>query len=367
MTAPVVLAGTIYCYRLYDVGDEIALEEAARLLRSEYRETRLGRKAAGAMDSFAVPLRVDLDSRKVTFGHTGQVLDVEMSIHFFDSGAASMCIEIPMTPGTSLDSLVPFCQELYESAELEALGRTEIGKMLPHFAPAVSGRHDWDGFETFTALSIRKLEGDPPVADVLAWPGLARLLVGDASAGTLAKSYATEVLEYAFSYEENDLVVVDWNSAFILSPSGSPELIDMLEFANSHLLNLRYYDGRFDAQLKEIYADLMANKGHSLSSPYAKRAHHGLRDLMGLSELVERIDNAIKAVGDFYAARVYRGAMRRLRIEAWKESIERKQTLIGEAYEMLKGEAEVRRGLILELTVIALIVIEVIQAFMGGH
>jgi len=157
--APVVLTGTIYCYRLYDVGDEIALEEAARLLRSEYRETRLGRKAAGAMQSFAVPLRVDLDSRKVTFGHTGQVLDVEMSIHFFDSGTASMCIEIPMAPGTSLDSLVPFCQELYESAELEALGRVEINKMLPHFAPAVSGRHDWDGFETFYRSVDSKARG----------------------------------------------------------------------------------------------------------------------------------------------------------------------------------------------------------------
>ena len=105
----------------------------------------------------------------------------------------------------------------------------------------------------------------------------------------------------------------------------------------------------------------------SFSAENWSRPPSEIRDLMGLSELVERIDNAIKSVGDFYAARVYRGAMRRLRIEAWKESIERKQTLIGEAYEMLKGEAEVRRGLILEVTVIVLIVIEVIQAFMGGH
>ena len=51
-----------------------------------------------------------------------------------------------------------------------------------------------------------------------------------------------DVTQRHFSYGEDDLVVVDWNAAFVYEPSGSRDIPDILEIANAQLLEFRYYD-----------------------------------------------------------------------------------------------------------------------------
>ncbi len=86
---------------------------------------------------------------------------------------------------------------------------------------------------------------------------------------------------------------------------------------------------------------------------------------MDLTEFTERVDNAIKSVGDFYLARVYLAAIRRFRVPEWRESVEAKLSLIARAYELLKGEVEVSRAQLLEVIVVLLILIEVVAALRG--
>ena len=47
----------------------------------------------------------------------------------------------------------------------------------------------------------------------------------------------------------------------------------------------------------------------------------------------------------------------------WRESVETKLALVGRAYTLLKGEVEVSRTQILELTVVILILVEILAAF----
>jgi uncharacterized Rmd1/YagE family protein len=86
-----------------------------------------------------------------------------------------------------------------------------------------------------------------------------------------------------------------------------------------------------------------------------------------VNEFTERVENALKVAGDFYLARVYQGAVRRLRIADWQSSVDRKQALVAQAYELLKGEVEIRRSTTMELIVIVLILLELVAALRGAH
>jgi uncharacterized Rmd1/YagE family protein len=50
-------------------------------------------------------------------------------------------------------------------------------------------------------------------------------------------------------------------------------------------------------------------------------------------------------------------------VPEWRESVETKLNLVSRAYDLLKGETEVSRTQLLELTVVVLILVEVIAAF----
>ena len=51
------------------------------------------------------------------------------------------------------------------------------------------------------------------------------------------------MLQSRISYYANDLAVIGWNAAFIYdSTSGAETAIQLLEYANSQLLEFRHYD-----------------------------------------------------------------------------------------------------------------------------
>jgi hypothetical protein len=84
--------------------------------------------------------------------------------------------------------------------------------------------------------------------------------------------------------------------------------------------------------------------------------------LLELSEMIERLENAVKIVGDFYLARLYQGAVRRFRLPAWQENVLRKQRLVAEVNDLIGDAADTRRGEWLEIAVIVLIVLEIVAA-----
>jgi hypothetical protein len=165
-------------------------------------------------------------------------------------------------------------------------------------------------------------------------------------------------------------VVVDWNAAFVLEPSGSLDIPDILEIANAQLLELRYYDDLLDEQLRRIYDEIQARRAHRYGlfkrSPYKALARRVLATVLELSEFIERVENSLKIIGDFYLAKVYEGAVGRLRIAAWQASVTRKQQMLSNVYQLLKGEVDTDRALMLEATIVLLIVGEILLAMFAG-
>ena len=174
------------------------------------------------------------------------------------------------------------------------------------------------------------------------------------------------MLGYHFTYLEDDLAVLHWNCALVVEPSAVEDIPDLLEFATAHLLELRYYDALLDRELHRIYDDIEAG-GTTIVNVFTRRYRRLQREttalLLELSEMNERLENAVKIVGDFYLARLYQGAVRRFRLPAWQESVLRKQKLVADVNALTGHTADTSRSELLELAVIVLILLEIVAAF----
>jgi hypothetical protein len=377
--APLAVAkGRIVSYRVYDFGDEIHLDQVAKLAADlPGRRAQLSRDGAQALVFAAPPLDVRLGTRRAKLLRDREPFDAVVSARLYDYGAVSISIEIAIDRGTDLASLIPICDEIYESPLVDAFARAEADAIATRVGVCIQGAHDWRGSETYTVIFLESIERGEGRAgstseratnvtadELLAWPPLAKLVVGERDPRALSAAQSNDVLKHAHSYFEDDLVLIDWNSALVLEPSGSRDIPDILEFATSQLLELRYYDQTFDRELARIYDHLaVAQKSAGLfSNRYRRVAREAQRRLMELTEFTERVDNALKIIGDFYLARVYESAVRRFRIRDWQASSEKKEALLRDAHALIRGEIEARRSTLLELVVILLIFAELATA-----
>jgi hypothetical protein len=360
-----VADGEVLVYRLFDLADALDLSHAEKLVSAPRSRLRL----AGAQSTTAVeipqpPLRVELGPHPLPLPSGRR--EATASARLFDYGVASVCYRLAIAPGTDLRELVPLAEELVAqpTPDLDADARAlaeDLGRAL---AAAMERPHRWEGLETYQVFFVRELEEAATAETVLGDAPLARLLLGETSSMPLSQGEARDVLKHAFSYLADDLAVVDWNSAFLLEPSGVADIPDLLEFATAHLLELRYYDALLDRELSRIYDEIEGARGLGslFTRRYARLQRRTAALLLELSEMIERLDNAVKIIGDFYLARVYQDAVRRFRLPAWEESVLRKQKLLSEVNALLSDASDTRRGELLEIVVILLIMWEVLWA-----
>ena len=383
-TSPIVNRGRIICYRIFDAGDELVLAEAEELLlRAQVARASMvlrppPLRKTGALHVAAVPLHVDVGTRRIVLPEAAHSVLAHVSVNLFDYGKISVVFEVPIRQGTPLDELRPLCQELYESQVLTKMAEEDCARYVERVRPALhvhtprpAPASPADGaegvpaarMEVFTIVFVEELEGRPLAKDVLAWPGLPKLVIGEAAARPLGEKQVRETLQHADGYLDDDLVLIDWNSAFVLEPSGSRDIPEILEFTRSMLLQLAAYDDQLDVELRDLYDDFAkrrAGLGAVLSSRYGKLTHEVSARLIEVTEFNERIENSFKIIGDHYLARIYRTAVARFGIPVVRESVARKHQLVGKVYDMLKGEVELLRGQILEVTIVVLIVVEVV-------
>lgn len=361
-SSPAVVRGAILAYRVFDTGDTIDLDRAEALVPDACR-VDLGGPLAEGLVIPARPVEIPLGRAELAIPRAPEVLPLVAKVyaHLFDFGALTIVHEIPIPAGTPLEALTPLCDVLYDAPELDAIGVAQRNELVARLGSAVEKPHAWVEAETYTIVFVEELAGTT-VDGLRGSAEAAKLLLGETSRRPLSEATREDVTKNCFSYLEGDLVVVDWNSAIVVEPSGSRVVANVLELATCQLLELRYYDRLLDAELARVYEHVERERPRILRSPYRALTRQVLRRFMELTEPTERVDNAIKSVGDFYLARVYQAAIRRFRVDHWRESVEAKLELVAKAYELLKGEVEVTRSQGLEVIVVVLILIELLTA-----
>lgn len=359
----VVERGMFLCYRIFDIADEIDLARAQAVLSRDARRMKLTRAGSEYLQLPDPPLTVELGRHPLEL--RSRVAAVEAVARVFSHGAASIILRVPIPPGMSLNDLVPVGDELFDSPAVDELSLALIRKLRADLSPAGLRGEVWDQSESYTIIYTDRLRGDPMAADVLAATDLGRLLLGETESTPLSAQEQAEVVRASFSYTERDLTVVDWNGAFVYEPSGSMDVPDVLEVCNAQLLELRYYDDLFDRKLQVVYDGLETPPTwmRLFRSPYRRLARRIMVTLLEMSEFIERVENSLKIIGDFYLARVYEGAVKRLRIRQWQASVTRKHDMLGRVYNLLKSEVDTDRGLTLEAAIVFLIVFDIVLAF----
>jgi hypothetical protein len=367
------LDGSATVYRLVDVGYAIALDRAAVLLGESTRGRALPAGAdARALEIRNPPLVATLGTFPIMV--RGMRCPASLTAHLFDFGVCSLRLSVPLPSGGSWATLSEFASGLEASPDPAAIFDRELPSLLDRIAPATERARLAPVSEEYRVYRIDRLvgaDGSPvkgPPLELVSEEQLVSLLVGERR--RLSTTARRELVPYRFSYYEDDLTVLTWESALVVEPRQEDRDVEfVLEFANAQLLELRLYDSQLDAELPSLY-DRVAAARRRARPRLAGRFRAVLSDLQtrvaDVTETVERVENALKVTNDVYLARVYAAALELFREQAWRRGVERKLGILRETYVMLNSEAQASRAELLEIAIVVLIVAELVLGLLRG-
>jgi hypothetical protein len=184
----------------------------------------------------------------------------------------------------------------------------------------------------------------------------------------LSRQEREEVLRHRISYLEHDLLVPTWNAAFVYdNESGAQAASEIVEFANSQLLEFRYYDNLLARELARIYADLQTPawfKGWG-GRRYTRAAQQVHALFIDVNELTDRAENALRVAGDIYTARVLTLTGARLGLDQWKANVQEKLKTLDDIYRFAVEQTGMARGEALEVMIVLILIFELVLFFMG--
>ena len=139
--------------------------------------------------------------------------------------------------------------------------------------------------------------------------------------------------------------------------------MQLLEYANTQLLEFRHYDDILTRVLQHVYKSLERKGGVFRRWRLARQAEQLNTIRLDVTELTERTDNAIKFLSDMFYARAYRMAANRVGVTDYRNLVEEKLRTAGELYEFMVNEFHQARAFVLEVLVVMILVIELVHLF----
>ncbi len=198
---------------------------------------------------------------------------------------------------------------------------------------------------------------------------LASLLANDKEIKRLSDDIIKDRLKYSYSYYNDDLIVIDWDSAIIVEPSGKyDDILFTIELANLQLLELRTYDKYFDMILTKAYDDIekFFSKKNIFKSP-RKIIGELSKTKIDLTKVTDYISNIPKFFGDWYLAKIYRMASERFYLSRWEERVNSKMDVLNSLYLILNQENVNKKLLILELLIVIFFLVDIILILFADY
>jgi hypothetical protein len=242
-----------------------------------------------------------------------------------------------------------------------------VRRLVDRIRPALDGPRETYLAEDYVVFAVTAFD-EPATGDAVIdahGTDIAQLVRGERE--VLSRQERDEVLRNRVSYLAEDLVVPTWNAAFVYdTPAGVEAALEIFEFANSQLLEFRYYDALLDSELTRIYADLQKPRWYDALGRRRIRAANHLHALfIDVNELTDKMEDALKLVGDLYAARLYTLLAARLGLDLWRSNVREKLDTLNDIYRFAVEQLQIARGHLLELTVVLILLFELVLFFMG--
>ena len=161
--------------------------------------------------------------------------------------------------------------------------------------------------------------------------------------------------------------MVGWSAAFVYdSLSAAVPTLQLLEYANAQLLELRHYDDLLNKVLAGVYVSL-EKRGFFRRWRFSAEAERLNTIRLDVIEITERLDNAIKFVSDMFYARMYRLASARVGVPDYRRLVEQKLQTAAALYEFMVDQFHQARGFMLEVLVVIILLIEIAPLFKPSH
>ncbi|MBW8869553.1 MAG: hypothetical protein JF563_02055 [Acidobacteriales bacterium] len=354
--ANATLRGSAVGLFLFDVCEEMHLDELRNILGA--RRLGEGMKHAAAEQIFFERPPVVEQARFAEYP------DAQVRVKYYDYGVMSVLFEFPFT-GEWTD-LITLSARWISETELQSRAESIAKEKVQRIRPAMVKPYDKWLSEDYFIFFMRDISGKPAASHLLTSCGQQISQVVRGENAVLSDGERSEVLQSAMSYYPNDLVVVGWNAAFVYdSAAGSETTMQLLEYANSQLLEFRHYDELLTRELARVYDSL--EKTSSLIGRWRlpREASRLQTVLLDVTELTERADNAIKFLSDMFSARLYRLAASKIGVPDYKSLAQEKLRTAEDLYRFLIDEFHQSRTFVLESLVVLILLIELVYVFHG--
>jgi hypothetical protein len=355
------LIGSVLILIQFDVCEEIRLDELRRIIGARTQQLPLKNTAPSYVQYQRTPVVVTLDP---VILENGERLDGQ--IKYFDYGVVSLVFELPFAG--DWDDLIQLSCRWTSDTTFESVATRIARQRLERAAPALVKPYKGEWLqEDYFIFHVREIDGSPSANDLLGSHGdkIAQIVRGETA--QLSEGERQEILQSRISYYPNDLAVIGWNAAFIYdTAAGAETAIQLLQYANSQLLEFRHYDEFLTRELQGVY-DFLETGGTSWWSRWrtARAASKLHTVLLDVNELTERADNAIKFLSDMFSARLYKLCAQKVGVPDYKDLVNEKLQTAEDLYRFMVEQFNQSRAFVLELMVVVILIIELIYFFKG--
>jgi hypothetical protein len=373
LTLPDVTQGSYYAYRLYEIAEEVDLARLGQIQLPPSVSVRPGRLTFfGRLRSLLNVVMVGLRDVEL---ETGVWVQADCTVLVFNFGVMAACFQVPIGKATAAQPIASSqsaaeaattIARFNESDQLTKLGRELVEMVSGLIAPALVRPIEYAEYETYTLLAIQGFAEARTIDDVLRSADLGRILLGETPEWVPAPNFLAQLVSNQFRYNIDDLCVIDWNAAVTVDPSPTEDIPDLLALALTQLLEFQRYDAILERELNQFYEWTFQGQGSNRwwrPDLAAKRVDRANRLLLDIGDFIDRSQNAFKISEDVHFARIYRGAIERFQVPAWRASVQARQQAVAEVARTMYDRAQLSIAHSLEIIIILLIAFEIVYAF----
>jgi hypothetical protein len=358
-----VSSGNLFFLYAYDGGFEIALETARTMCEAFDAPGIAGlRPSPPHLQYRPKPLFVPAGPVETSAG--GRTWRLDATVKIFDFGALSVTLALPLRD-LPWEDYCAAALALSAGVGLERTARDTAERVFDRIRPAISRPMLAGLVEEYSLWHVS--EFSPPLTGTDALTHLsqdiARLLTLEE--GKFSDAAIAGILRTPIRYFENDLFLAEWSAAFVYDPKFQ-DTVEVLEFLNVQLLELRFFDLLLHEAIDGTAEELRPRRRlfHILHDPYEKPLRKLSQIRTDISLVRERIYNALKLAGDAYLARVYEEARRKVGAEKYDGTVRDQLATLTEIYTVLNNRAQASRAETLEMIIIVLIALEIVMGLL---
>jgi len=356
--------GSLLVLQLFDVSEAIQMDTLSRVIGGREVLRGLAARQLAQTQVWFEPPPAICALGEIEFV-PGERFDAE--IHYYSYGV--VCLRLERSFDLEWPGLIDLCARWVAAPALETAAAEEVRRQLGRVQAALIKPYHPHLSEDYSIIRLDpSAAGDSVLTaeQMLERYGgkLAQIVRGEST--PLAAEEQAHILASRLSYYPADLIVAGWTAALVYdTAAGAEPTVQLIEYANTQLLEFRFYDEQLTRILREVYRLLDEGTGFWRRWRLSGEAERLNTVRLDVRELSERTDNAVKFLSDMFAARLYALVSAKVGVPDYRRLVDDKLKTAGELYGFMTERLNHSNNLILETMVVIILIIDLVFLFRG--